>query len=246
MTSNSFAHNGGRVSFSPDVLMADRAAIEREWLSIKGPTNPKSDKIRMPRPYSTPKKGATLEELRRVLARAGRDADRCDAALYKRVGPDFHIAQTDGSAAILAPVSERTIQTGGNYDSLFVAPDAPNAIVLTPDFWHAYSRVRTCRADRTRDNAPHVRIESGPDGVILRSGDLERDGFEASERISDAPGETFTIAIADLYLWPLRGATGRVRQTKTDGVCWLALDGLEPVIVQPVRLEARSAHAAAA
>lgn len=152
-----------------------------------------------------------------------------------QVRAGYRLLQTNGHAAVL----ERTTEPGEELH-IGASPDHPVRAELTPAFWRAYSRVRTCRNERS----DAVRLTFSDAGLELEASDADA-GIMARElvpagditigELGELGAEPYRVVLSDLYLWPLRGAALTFRQESRLGPVWFA--GLEPlaIVVMPMR-----------
>jgi hypothetical protein len=219
----------GRFEFAPQIKADRRSKLVRELSLVKGPTPAPWPSNRLPRPYKAPASPA-LDELRRVVSRGVNAREQTYAG--RPVGP-YQVEITNGHVAILAPGPGTGPET-----RLFVPVDAPRQFVIDDDFWAAYSRVRTCRHERSKS----VRVKLSESGLVLEAGSLDVLGWDSRESVRPVyeadrvPRAGFQIILDDRYVWPLRGLTGTVRQDdKGIGPTWWQLDQVPPVLIMPMR-----------
>lgn len=151
----------------------------------------------------------------------------CTRVLGQTLGEHWAMRQTNGHAALLTPVSGP-----GDPIRLHTGPEAPLRFVTTPDFWRAYSRVRTCRHEKSGA----ITITVGPAGVTVRA--AQGDDWAAGETVPNAgtAPDAYTIILADSYVWPLRGAFSEFRQFTPNDPVFVA--GLHEcaVVIMPMRI----------
>jgi len=237
----------GHVSFDPACPPQKRARIVAELARTKATRSAAPGPPRLTRPYAP--KSTAADAVARLTAELQPGAKETpNAAIGRRLGEtQYQIVATNGHAAVLERWNGEA--DGGIGQHLFVGEDTGLHFALTPAFWLAYSRVRTCRPPAGPDTfGPRSRtiaIRVHDEGTIrLTAGDLEKWGYDATERIPapvhqlpSALSEPFEIGIDDRYLWPLRDTTGTVRVNTTHTIAWCALDGgVGPVIIAAVRL----------
>ncbi len=118
------------------------------------------------------------------------------------------------ASAHVALLAHRTKPAGKPLQALGRLPDfrgEPIAL-LGADFWRAYARVRTCRAQGKAKG--WITLSALADGVYLSAEDL--DGNSAKEHVPTGTGIRgfgfHRTKIEDAYLWPLRGRAWFWRQ----------------------------------
>jgi hypothetical protein len=218
----------GWFEFAPQIEADRRSKLVRDLSLVKGPTPAPWPSNRLPRPYKAPTSPG-VDELRRILVRT--QGPTHHEYSTRPVG-EYQVDITNGHVAILAPGPGTGAET-----RLFVPIDAPRQFVIDAAFWSAYSRVRTCRHERSKS----IRLHLSESGLVLGAGDIDVLGWESRESVRpvyDAdcvPAAGIAITLSDQYLWPLRGLTGTVRQGSEHSVTWWQFDQVPPVLIMPMR-----------
>lgn len=152
----------------------------------------------------------------------GQDDPDVEGVGWPFVDDQYHITRTDLTAAW----ASRRAKASREKHQTIMSGAIESLGILTPDFWRAYSRVRTARMGM---HHAVTQVWSGGN-VTVTAGTLagwDGCGCTARETVALDQGiihaQSITLCLDDDYLWPLRGVEW--------GAC--AVDGYNLLLMSP-------------